>query len=169
MATALLTSFKKNVKKYRSTYRRFLTRIENKTPRGLAKIIAPLDKEVWKETDCLQCANCCKTMTPTYTAADIKRISNHLEMTVEEFKKKWLYKDRSGDWMNKKNPCQFLDLKTNMCNIYDVRPLDCSGFPHHTKRHFKEWIHIYKQNVEFCPATFKLVEKMKEKLESTEF
>jgi uncharacterized protein len=166
MASALLTSFRKNIKKYRNSYRRFLTRIEKNTPRGLDKLAAELDKEVWKETDCLQCANCCKTMTPTYTAADIKRIAAHLDMTANDFKTKWLYKERStGDWMNKSTPCQFLDKKTNMCGIYEVRPVDCSGFPHHTKRHFKEWVHVYKQNVEYCPATFKLVEKMKGKLE----
>lgn len=162
MSSPLVKAFRKKVKKYRNSYRRFLTRIEKKTPQGLDKTVVPLDKEVWKETDCLACANCCRTMTPTYTAADIKRIAAYLGMTVEEFKSKWLYKERSsGDWMNKKTPCQFLDLKTNMCNIYEVRPADCAGFPHHTKRHFKEWVHVYKQNVEFCPATFKLVEKMK--------
>ncbi|MGE5106346.1 MAG: YkgJ family cysteine cluster protein [Sphingobacteriales bacterium] len=165
MASAFLSSFRKKVKKYRNSYRRFLTRMENKPVRGLDKLAEAADKEVWKETDCLGCANCCKTMTPTYTLADIKRISTHLDMGVDEFKKKWLYKDRGGDWMNIKTPCQFLDLKTNMCNIYDVRPADCAGFPHHTKKHFKDWVHVYKQNVEYCPATFKLVEKMKERVE----
>ncbi|MBI1782129.1 MAG: YkgJ family cysteine cluster protein [Sphingobacteriales bacterium] len=167
MSSAFVKAFNKQVKKYRNSYRRFLTRIEKKTTKGLDKIVAPIDKEVWKETDCLACANCCRTMTPTYTLADIKRISAHLGMTVDEFKNKWLYKERStGDWMNKKTPCQFLDLKTNMCNIYEVRPADCAGFPHHTKRHFKEWVHVYKQNVEYCPATFKLVEKMKAKIDN---
>ena len=169
MASVLLTRFRKSVKKYRNSYRRFLTRIEKKTPRGLDKLAVTLDKEVWIETDCLQCANCCKTMSPTYTAGDIKRISSYLGMTADAFKKKWLYKERgAGDWINKSTPCQFLDLKTNMCSIYDVRPLDCSGFPHHTKRHFKEWVHVYKQNVEYCPATFKLVEKMKAHLDKAE-
>lgn len=167
MASALLRNFKRQVKKYRSIYRRFLTKMEKQPPRGLDKIAAETDKEVWKEVDCLACANCCKTMTPTYTPADIKRIASHLKMTADEFKNKWLYKERStGDWMNKKTPCQFLDLKTNMCAIYAVRPADCAGFPHHTKKHFKEWVHVYKQNVEYCPATFKLVERMKEKVES---
>jgi hypothetical protein len=26
---------------------------------------------------------------------------------------------------------------------------------------FTEYIHVHKQNVEYCPATYKLVEKMK--------
>jgi Fe-S-cluster containining protein len=160
-----LPLYKRLMNTYRRKYRYFLTRLETVKPKGLDKLAVELDKEVWKETDCLACANCCKTMTPTFTKADIKRISAHFNQTPEEFTNKWLYKERgSGDMMNKKQPCQFLDLKTNMCNIYEIRPEDCAGFPHHTKRHFTEWVHVYKQNVEYCPATFKLVEKMMEKV-----
>jgi hypothetical protein len=48
-----------------------------------------------------------------------------------------------------------------MCSIYEVRPADCAGFPHFTKKKFTEYIHVHKQNVAYCPATYKLVEKMK--------
>ena len=43
-----------------------------------------LDKEVWQDVDCLACANCCKTMTPTYTPTDLKRISAHLGISKKE-------------------------------------------------------------------------------------
>ena len=160
-----LPLYKRLMNTYRRKYRYFLTRLETVKPKGLDKIALEADKEVWQETDCLACANCCKTMTPTFTKADIKRISAHFNQTPQEFTDKWLYKQRgTGDMMNKKQPCQFLDLKTNKCNIYEIRPEDCAGFPHHTKKHFTEWVHVYKQNVEYCPATFKLVEKMMEKV-----
>jgi Fe-S-cluster containining protein len=104
-------------------------------------------------------------MTPTFTKQDIKRISAHFNQTPEEFTEKWLYKERStGDMMNKKQPCQFLNLKDNKCSIYEIRPVDCATFPHHTKKNFTDWVHVYKQNVEYCPATYKLVEKMMEKV-----
>ena len=45
-----------------------------------------LNTEVWQEVDCLTCANCCKTMTPTFTNKDIRRISAHLNMKPFEFK-----------------------------------------------------------------------------------
>ncbi len=73
--------------------------------------------------DCLACANCCKTMSPTFTQVDIKRIARHLDMSADEFRKKWLYKDRNGDWINKQQPCQFLNLKDNKCSIYEVQRL----------------------------------------------
>ncbi|MBS4064004.1 MAG: YkgJ family cysteine cluster protein [Chitinophagaceae bacterium] len=160
-----LPLYKRLMNTYRRKYRYFLTRLETVKPKGLDKMAAEVDQEVWKETDCLACANCCKTMTPTFTPQDIKRIAAHFNQTPDEFREKWLYKQRgTGDWLNKKEPCQFLDLTTNKCSIYEIRPADCAGFPHHTKKHFTEWVHVYKQNVEYCPATFKMVEKMMERV-----
>src|SRR5690606_27849439 len=113
----------------------------------------------------LTCANCCKTMSPTYTAKDIKRIAAHLGMKEKAFKEKWLYLDKKdGDWMNRQTPCQFLDLKTNKCTIYPVRPADCAGFPHLTKKKMTDYIHVHKQNIAYCPATYKMVEMMQARL-----
>ena len=99
-------------------------------------------------------------MTPTFTVQDIKRISAHLGQTPKEFKDQWLVKDKNQDWTNKINPCQFLDLKTNMCRIYEIRPTDCSGFPHLAKKKMVDYIHVHKQNIEYCPATYAMVEKL---------
>ena len=154
-------SFKLKVRHRKTAYKRFLSRLEKKTPLGLDVLTTTLEKAVWKEVDCLSCANCCKTMTPTYTPKDIRRIALHLDMPVKAFKKKWLIKEKgTGDWLNKNTPCQFLNMKTNMCGIYAVRPLDCSGFPHLPKKRMVDYMHVHKQNLEYCPATFKMVEKM---------
>lgn len=157
-----LRSFKKKSALNRRKMRLFLTKVENNPPRGLDKIAEKIDAEVWQEVGCLTCANCCKSMTPTFTKQDIERIASHFNQTPDEFKEKWLYKDRNGDWMNVKNPCQFLDLKTNMCSIYEIRPADCAGFPHLAKKKMTEYIHVHKQNVEYCPATYRMVEKLQE-------
>ena len=156
-----LRSFKQRVRHNKNSFRRFLSKLEKTPPPGLKNLTNRLEKEVWKEVDCLSCANCCKTMTPTFTAKDIKRISAHLGQTEDEFKTKWLRRERGGDrdWLNKTEPCQFLDMKTNMCGIYEVRPADCAGYPH-LQKNMKDYGHVYKQNIECCPATYKIVEKM---------
>ena len=159
-----LSRFKRKANTRKKGLRRFLTRLENHPPRGLDRLAEQSDKEAWKEVNCLSCANCCKTMSPTYTAKDIRRISAHLGMTEKAFREKWLYKDKTGDWLNVKQPCQFLDLSNNMCSIYEVRPADCAGFPHHTKKKMVEYMHMFRQNVEYCPATYQMVEIMKEKI-----
>ena len=165
MATVNLRSFRQIVLHNKRRLKRFLSRLEKKAPKGLQALTVEADKAVWQRTDCLDCANCCKTMSPTYTKEDVRRIARHLEMTEAAFRKKWLYKDKTGDWMNVKQPCQFLDLKTNMCNIYAVRPRDCAGFPHHVKKKMNaDYMHMYKQNIEYCPATYRLVEAVMEKV-----
>jgi len=160
-----LYSFRKKVSLYKKLFKRFLTKVEKNPPRDLDKLTEKLNVEIWQHVDCLTCANCCKTMTPAYTPKDIKRISAYLGMTPKQFKDKWLYYDKKdGDWMNVNRPCQFLDLTTNMCSIYEVRPADCAGFPHFTKKKMVDYMHVHKQNIEYCPATYKMVERMQQEL-----
>ena len=145
---------------------KFLHRLKRNPPRNLQSIAIEAASNVWDEIDCLSCANCCKTMTPTYTNSDIKKIASYLQISTEEMKRKWLKKERgTGKWLNKTTPCQFLDQETNMCNVYEVRPADCAGFPHLTKKRMVDYIHIHKQNLDECPATFKMIEKMNELVE----
>jgi hypothetical protein len=162
-----LRSFKQKLRYHKKAFKRYLGKLEKNPPLGIDKIAESIDKEVWNEIDCLSCANCCKVMTPTFTNKDMKRISSHLEMTVAAFKEKWLHLEKKdNDWVNNKQPCQFLNLKNHKCSIYEVRPESCAGFPHLAKKKVKEYIHVHQQNVAYCPATYKMVEKMMERLGS---
>lgn len=163
MQAVNLRSFRQKVKRNKKNLWAFLNKLKREKTRGLDKLATSLEPEVWKEVDCLSCANCCKSMTPTFTTKDIKRISAHFSQTPEEFRKKWLKKDRAGDMVNKVEPCQFLNLDDNKCSIYAIRPVDCSGFPHFPRK-MHDFLHVHKQNVEFCPATYKMVEKMQRAL-----
>lgn len=153
-------SFRKKLSLYRKTYRSFLNKTEKNPPAGIHTLTTIIDKEVWQEVDCLSCANCCKKMTPTFTSQDLKRISAHFNQTPEAFSKQWLEKDKNKDMVNVNQPCQFLNLANNKCSIYEIRPVDCAGFPHLTKRKWSEYAHVHKQNIDYCPATFKMVEKL---------
>jgi len=158
--------FRSMVKKRSRSLRLFLTRLSKQPVPGLDKLIAEIEIEVWKKTDCLKCAACCKEMTPTYTAGDMKRIAGHFEMTVNEMKSKWLKLDSNGDWINRSIPCQFLNLKTNKCSIYAIRPQDCSVFPHLSKKKMVDYIHVHHQNLTTCPATYQMVEQLRKTLEN---
>lgn len=160
-----LYSFRKKVSIYKKYFIKYLRRVEKMKPEGLDDLTEQLNAAVWQEVDCLTCANCCKTMTPTFTHKDIRRISKHLSMRPKDFKERWLkYEKKDGDWVNQKQPCQFLNLATNMCSIYEVRPADCAGFPHLAKKKMVDYMHVHQQNITYCPATFKMVEKMMEKI-----
>ena len=70
----------------------FLLKLDKIVPEDMPKVVAKVDATVWKDVNCMECANCCKTMTPTFTKKDIKRISGHLGMQPKEFIDKWLKK-----------------------------------------------------------------------------
>lgn len=159
-----LKKFEKKAAKKKHKLVKFLKKLDKVVPEDLPRLVKEEDAESWKEVECLACANCCKTMTPTYTKEDIKRISAHLNMTLKEFKAKWLYKDETGDWMNTTQPCQFLDDK-NMCTIYAIRPADCAEFPHHNKKPFNLYNDTFINNVHRCPATFELVNRLRKRVE----
>lgn len=142
----------------------FLQKLDDIVPEGMPKLVAETDATVWRDINCMECANCCKTMTPTFRKADITRISAHLNMQPKEFVERWLLKEEdTGDWVNKTQPCQF--LVNNKCSIYEVRPKDCAEFPHHNKKPFDAYNDTFTNNLTHCPATFTLVERLKEAVE----
>jgi len=165
MFPAQFKTLKRQLNLNRKIYRRFLTKVENTKPKILDEMAPAIEEEVWKEIECLACSNCCRKMTPTFTHQDIKRIAPHFNQTPAEFKAQWLEKDKNSDWVNKIQPCQFLNLRTNMCSIYEIRPVDCAGFPHLSKQKWHEYAHVHKQNIEYCPATVRMVQKLMDRVE----
>jgi uncharacterized protein len=163
---SIVPAFKTDLKLKQRKFTTFLTKLEKYNIPQIEKIRIEADKKAWAETDCLQCANCCRSMTPTFTEKDLERIAPHFNTTVEKFKAKWLYFEKTDkDWVNVKQPCQFLNLKDNKCSIYEIRPDDCRKFPHHLKKNMDDYLHVYKQNIKYCPATLKWVELMKDAVE----
>ncbi len=160
-----------DLKKFRATAARkrkslsaFLLKLDKIVPEDMPKLVAKIDATVWKDVNCMECANCCKTMTPTFTKKDIKRISGHLGMQPKEFIDKWLKKEEdTGDMVNTTQPCQF--LVNNMCSIYEVRPADCAEFPHHNKKPFDLYNETFTNNLPHCPATLTLVDRLKKVVE----
>lgn len=164
----LLRNFKRESHKNNPDLKKFLKKFDEKKITDIDPLVDEASKKTWSKVDCLDCANCCKVMTPTFTKKDVTRISAYLNMSEKAFTEKWLMKDEdNGDMVNKIQPCQFLDLKTNMCSIYEVRPYDCAKFPHFKRKPFDDFNHIHEQNIEYCPATYEFITLMKEKIEST--
>jgi Fe-S-cluster containining protein len=141
----------------------FLKKLAKKKPANLQKLIKEADKETWAKVDCLECNNCCLTMTPTFTKPEIKRIAERVGMTYDKYFDKYLKVDEdNGDIVNKNTPCQHLGLKDGKCKVYDIRPGDCAGFPHLVRKDFVYQVgeKLYENNMPRCPATLKFVENL---------
>lgn len=161
-----LARHEKKFEKNKKRFRRFIKEMDESSLTDVVPIAQEAEREVWEQIDCLTCANCCKTMTPTLTKADRLRISEHLNISKKEFEEKYLAHDKkSKDWQMAKQPCVFLDQQTNKCTIYEIRPTDCREFPHLVKQPLEDYVYIHKQNIRYCPATYLWVEKMYDRIE----
>lgn len=111
--------------------------------------------DIWYEEglkfQCTQCGKCC-TGSPGYTwitEDEIAACAAYLEMTPEEFGKKYLRKV-GNKWALLEMPgnydCVF--LKNKKCRIYPVRPSQCRTYPfwHQNLTSKEAWL----QAASFC-------------------
>ncbi len=124
-----------------------------------------LHEEEFSRTDCLQCANCCKTTGPLFTQKDIGRISKDFRMKPGDFVDTYLRLDEENDYVLQQVPCPFLG-DDNYCGIYDQRPKACREYPHTDRKDFHKISSITIKNTSICPAAYNIVEEMKKRLKS---
>jgi Fe-S-cluster containining protein len=143
--------------------KKYFDKLKKKTPKNLDYVMQQLHDAEFAKTDCLTCANCCKTTGPLFTDADIERISKHFKMKPQQFISQYLRVDEDNDHVLQTLPCSFLDAE-NYCMIYDVRPKACREFPHTDRKKFQQISSITLKNIPVCPATYRIVEEMKKRM-----
>ncbi|HEY0045440.1 MAG TPA: YkgJ family cysteine cluster protein [Flavobacterium sp.] len=143
--------------------KKFFDKLKKKAPGNLDYLMQELHDSEFKKTDCLTCANCCKTTGPLFTTADIERLAKYLRVKPQQFISTYLRIDEDKDYVLQSVPCTFLD-SDNSCVIYDVRPKACREFPHTDRKKFQQISEITLRNIPVCPATYRIVENMKKKL-----
>ncbi|WP_274476013.1 YkgJ family cysteine cluster protein [Mangrovimonas aestuarii] len=141
----------------------FFKKLKKKQPKQLDYIMQELHEEEFQRTDCLECANCCKTTGPLFTDKDIERIAKHFRMKPQQFIDDFLRIDEDNDYVLQSVPCTFLGAD-NYCSIYEVRPKACREFPHTDRKKFQQISNLTLKNVAICPAAYNIVEEMKKRI-----
>lgn len=159
----ILRNLPQQAKDTQNQNKKFFAGLKKKTPKNLDLLMQDLHDEEFRKTDCLKCANCCKTTGPLFTDKDVERISKHLRMKEQKFTETYLRVDEDKDLVLKSVPCTFLGAD-NFCGIYEVRPKACREFPHTNRKKFQQISNLTLQNVAICPAAFNIVEEMKRRL-----
>ena len=118
-----------------------------------------IHQEVFEEVDCLQCANCCKSIPPIVSSRDSKRIAQSLGMHRREFEDKYIVIDADGDRVINTSPCPFLETD-NKCRIYEVRPAACRQYPHSGDMEFYKHLSLHKRNAKYCPALYEIIKRL---------
>lgn len=141
----------------------FFSKLKKKPPKQLDYLMQELHEDEFKRTDCLECANCCKTTGPLFTDKDINRISKHFRLKSQQFISEYLRIDEDNDYVLQNVPCNFLG-PDNHCSIYQIRPKACREFPHTDRKKFQQISSLTLKNVTICPAAFNIVEVMKQRI-----
>lgn len=143
----------KQKKRFRKLFQ--ILRIEKSSKNDL--LIAEVHNQVFAKTNCLACAQCCKTHSPLFLETDIERIAQYLKMRPADFVSKYLILDEDGDWIFTTVPCPFLEAD-NTCKIYDYRPKACAEYPHTNRKKIYQIEKITMVNAEICPAVSEILD-----------
>jgi Fe-S-cluster containining protein len=158
----LIKTVASKAKKEAKQNKKFFNRIKKEKPAGLTKAFRQLNDEAFSHINCMNCANCCRTSLAVFGKKDVRRISQHFEMSEKDFIKKYLRPHPDYDYLIKTLPCPFL-AEDNKCSIYEIRPEGCRTYPPARLQLTDEQLDVIYDNVGICPAVSEIVEKIKEK------
>lgn len=148
--------------KFRSRRQELLKKVQqlkNKKNLRLDEKIQALHYEAFEQIDCLQCANCCRTLGPRLKDRDIRRIARFLRLKPAAFIKLYLRLDEDGDFVFKNMPCPFLG-DDNHCFVYDVRPEACAAYPHTHQTGQHKLLTLTLKNAETCPSVVFILDRL---------
>lgn len=140
--------------------RKFLLDLARMQPRKLDQWILEEHHTEFSRIDCLECANCCKTISPSVTDTDVRRLASFLKMKMSEVIDNYLLPDQDEDFVFRNTPCPFLG-EDNYCSVYEARPRACREYPHTDRKRFHQILRLTARNTTVCPAVFGMVERMR--------
>lgn len=158
---SLSADWKNKASRMQKQNRQYLKKLQHRKAKGMEKLLPALHEEAFSHIDCLQCAGCCKTISPRFKTPDIKRIARHLGVRESVLIETYLRIDEDGDYVVKHTPCPFL-AEDNRCRIYEVRPGDCRNYPYTDSGDFIRHPNTTLQNAVICPAVHYVLERLKE-------
>jgi len=161
----LIKTISRKAKAERKENKKFFAKLKKKKPAGLTKAFRQFNDEAFAHTNCMNCANCCRTALAVFEKPDIRRISRHFEMTEKDFIKKYLKPHPDYEYLIKTLPCPFL-AEDNKCSIYEIRPTGCRTYPPARLQLSEEQLDVLHDNIEICPAVSEMVDKIKIKFEA---
>jgi uncharacterized protein len=144
----------------RKEHAALVKRLSSGDSRKLDERVHALHEAVFETINCLECANCCRTLGPRVTDADVRRIAASLRMKPSGFVERYLVVDEEGDSIFRSMPCSFLG-SDNYCSIYDVRPRACREYPHTDRPRMYQVMALMLKNSAICPAVFEILEKLR--------
>jgi len=140
--------------------KRFFAQLNKKQIKQLDAKVHALHATVFEQIDCLECANCCRSLGPRITDRDMERMAKALGIKSADLMSQYLRLDEDGDYVFKDMPCPFL-AGDNYCLIYEHRPKACREYPHTDRKKFFQLRHLTLKNAETCPAVYEVLKGLR--------
>jgi uncharacterized protein len=125
----------------------------------LDKLMEQMHRQEFNRINCLECANCCRSISPAMNDSDIRRMASHCKVSTATFIQKHLMLDGDGDYVFRTSPCPFIG-EDNYCAIYDSRPRACREYPHTDRKRFFQILDLTARNSIICPAVFNILTQL---------
>jgi len=158
-----ISTFKLLAKNKYQDIRGFTKKLKKSRPKNLDGIFQETHEAVFSYTDCLECANCCKTTSPIFQKGDIERVARVLKMKVPQFIDTYLHIDEDNDYVLNSAPCPFLG-HDNKCIVYKDRPTACREYPHTNRKRMYQLMDLAAKNSQVCPAVLDILEKVRNRI-----
>src|ERR1700723_3852386 len=134
----------------------FRSWLKQYTPDNIDGLVRTLSQKYFALIDCMQCANCCRSLHVEFKKSELHVIAKTLGQSRQAFQKRFM----SDGEVNP--PCPMLNGK--LCSIYENRPDVCRSFPHLEQPEFTSRLIGVIDNVAVCPIAFNAFEELKAQL-----
>jgi Fe-S-cluster containining protein len=140
--------------------KKYLDRLRTQKLNDVNNAFEEAHDEVFENTNCLNCGNCCKTTSPMFNRQDMERLAKALKMKPGALIEKYLRIDEDDHYVVQQLPCPFL-ASDNSCSVYNDRPKACREYPHTNHRPINQVFDITLLNASICPAVYDILERLK--------
>jgi uncharacterized protein len=161
---AIVNDWKLNAQAHDDENYSFLRGLKRRSSKMVDRVARQLHQDVFQIIDCTRCANCCRTLQPSFSDEEIDRIADYLGKSREEFIAAYLELDNEKkQYQTRTTPCPLLG-EDGRCTVYEVRPRECRDYPYTDKKDFTCHTISRAQGALDCPAAFAIVEGIKKRL-----
>lgn len=147
------------IKQEKKAFDAFFQMLRKKKPKNIDDRFHELHANAFEHFDCLQCANCCSSISPIVSEKDIDRLAKHFKKKAGDLISAYFHIDEDFDYVFNETPCPFL-MPDNYCMVYESRPKACREYPHTDRRRMVQILKLTQKNCEVCPVVYAIVKDL---------
>jgi hypothetical protein len=143
----------------RPVLQKTIQKLAKQNPRELDRIVHSMHEQAFSLYNCLDCANCCRSISPAMSHNDVDQIARKLKTKPSDVVVRHLRMDEEGDYVFNEAPCPFIGTD-NYCSVYSHRPKACREYPHTDRARFYQLLQLSLKNAEICPVVYAILMKL---------